>query len=427
MQFINKRLAQPAILISLITLLSASFLYAQQIKNINAINNQRNISFNCILQAKDGILWYGTNKGLIKYDGEKFRTFENIAGLINAPITAIFLDDKNTLWLGHENGKISLYKQNKFITHEANAQIGNQAITSFVESNGLWIGTYGNGVYHINQVNKIEHYNADSGMGDEAVYTLCKDKENNVWAGTDGGLTCFKIEKSRIEISTFSMKKGIPDNIVRNLLLAQNGDLIIAMQDSGVCAFNIAKNEFKTCANWRFGPVKAIVEFEPQVFYIASESNGIYKCIVSDKKFGYASKLTYTEGINCKALNTLFKDRENNLWLMKKNGLTLLSQSRWKLFQSKSGLLTDTIMSVLVDSKNNCWIGSSKGLQVYSIPSNFESMPSSLIFREKIFEKQVTCIQEDNFGSIWFGTYGMGLYKYNTKTKKLKAVPLKTA
>jgi serine phosphatase RsbU (regulator of sigma subunit)/streptogramin lyase len=188
----------------------------------------------------------------------------------------------------------------------------------------------------------------------------------------------------------------------------------------------LQSESFKICRNWKYGTVNNIVEFEPQVFYIASEKNGIFKCIVSEKKFGAISRLTYTEGVNCKELNLLFKDREDNLWFLKKYGLTLMSQSRWKLFQSTNGLSADTILSVLIDSKNKCWVGSNKGLQIYSIPSTYESMPASLTLIESIFDKEVTCIFEDKHGNIWFGTYGFGLYKYDPKTKKLKSIALQT-
>ena len=425
MIIVNHKLKIIKVLLLFLMLQSIPLL-AQQIKSINAINNQKNITFNCILQTNDGVIWYGTNKGLIKFDGDKFKTFDNANGIINAPITAIFLDAQNTFWLGHNNGKITLFKNGKFEQFSANEQLGNSAIHAIIEHKGIWIATYGDGIFRYQKTKKIEHYTTQNGISDDAVYTLCKDANNNIWAGTDGGLTCFDLHQANVDISIVSMKKGLPDNIVRSIILAKNGELMIAMQDSGVCAYNLLSESFKTCSNWKYGPVNAIVEFEPQVFYIASEKNGIYKCIVSNKTFGSISKLSYTEGVNCKDLNLLFKDREDNLWFLKKSGLTLMSQSRWKLFQAKNGLKTDTILSVLIDSKNNCWVGSNRGLQVYSIPSTYESMPASLTLIDKVYDQEVTCIFEDIEGNIWFGTYGFGLFKYNIKTKKIKSIALKT-
>jgi ligand-binding sensor domain-containing protein/serine phosphatase RsbU (regulator of sigma subunit) len=407
--------------------LQTQILYAQQVKYINVINNQRNIDFNCVLQDANGLVWFGTDKGLIKYDGEKYKVFENIRGLVNAPITAIYYDKAGTLWIGHANGKISTLKHEKFSEFIENSQLNNSSISSFIEHQGIWIGTYGDGVYRFNSLKKLEHYDLESGLADNAVYTLCKDNDNALWAGTDGGLTQISLNQSKVNLNVISMKKGLPDNIVRNISLAKNGELLIAMQDSGICSFNTINHTFKKSKNWKYGTVKSIIEFEPQVFYIATEKNGVFKCIISNTKLGAISKLSYTDGVDTRGLNLLFKDRESNLWFLKKNGLTFMSQSRWKMFQSHNGLKADTILSVLVDKKNNCWVGSNKGLQVYSIPSVYDNMPASLTLIDQVFDKEVTCIYEDIFGNIWFGTYGFGLYKYNTKTKKLKSIPLKTA
>ena len=172
---------------------------------------------------------------------------------------------------------------------------------------------------------KLTHFNVDNGMSDNAVYTLCKDKNNNIWAATDGGLTHFIIKQTSVNLEIISMKKGLPDNIIRNITLANNGELLIAMQDSGICAYNLQSNSFKTCSNWKFGAINSIVEFEPQVFYVATEKNGIFKCINTNKKLGAISKLSYTESVDTRNLNLLFKDREDNLWFLKKNGLILMS------------------------------------------------------------------------------------------------------
>jgi ligand-binding sensor domain-containing protein/serine phosphatase RsbU (regulator of sigma subunit) len=420
---------QPSQILKLIFLffsINTHLVFSQQIKNINAINNQRNIDFNCIIQDKSGLIWFGTDKGLIRYDGEKYKVFDNVKGLIKSPIKAIYIDQNNTMWIGHANGKVSLFKDNIFSGFVENDRLANSSISSFVENDGIWIGTYGDGVFRYTFSKKLTHFNVDNGMSDNAVYTLCKDKNNNIWAATDGGLTHFIIKQTSVNLEIISMKKGLPDNIIRNITLAYNGELLIAMQDSGICTYNLQSNSFKTCSNWKFGAINSIVEFEPQVFYVATEKNGIFKCINTNKKLGSISKLSYTESVDARNLNLLFKDREDNLWFLKKNGLVLMSQSRWKLFQAKNGLQADTILSVLIDSKNNCWVGSNLGLQVYTVPSVYENMPANLTFKEKVFDKEVTCIYEDTFGNIWFGTYGFGLYKYNAKTKKIKSIPLKT-
>jgi ligand-binding sensor domain-containing protein len=95
------------------------------------------------------------------------------------------------MWIGHANGKVSLFKDNIFSGFVENDRLANSSISSFVENDGIWIGTYGDGVFRYTFSKKLTHFNVDNGMSDNAVYTLCKDKNNNIWAATDGGLTHF--------------------------------------------------------------------------------------------------------------------------------------------------------------------------------------------------------------------------------------------
>lgn len=61
-----------------------------------------------IVQDKRGFLWLSTRSGFAKFDGYKFTLFENnpfsANSLSNNSIHSIFLDKKERLWIGHEEG-----------------------------------------------------------------------------------------------------------------------------------------------------------------------------------------------------------------------------------------------------------------------------------------------------------------------------------
>ncbi|HLP26515.1 MAG TPA: two-component regulator propeller domain-containing protein, partial [Acidobacteriota bacterium] len=68
------------------------------------------------VQTRDGYLWLGTHGGLARFDGERFQTFNsvNTPELVDRRIVRLFEDDSNTLWIGHESGAISRYRDGKF-------------------------------------------------------------------------------------------------------------------------------------------------------------------------------------------------------------------------------------------------------------------------------------------------------------------------
>jgi ligand-binding sensor domain-containing protein len=64
-------------------------------------------SVTCLLQSREGYLWFGTYAGLVRFDGVRFVVFDSdrFSGLADGRITALFEDAQGTLWIGHETGK----------------------------------------------------------------------------------------------------------------------------------------------------------------------------------------------------------------------------------------------------------------------------------------------------------------------------------
>src|SRR5579871_4951564 len=64
-----------------------------------------------ILQTRDGYLWLGTQTGLVRFDGVRFTSLENIVSTAptNIWIRALAEDRNGTLWIGtNESGLYSM-------------------------------------------------------------------------------------------------------------------------------------------------------------------------------------------------------------------------------------------------------------------------------------------------------------------------------
>ncbi len=108
------------------------------------------IKVNKILQDRTGFIWFGTDKGLFKFDGIRTRRFLGIDNLPDENVTALAEDSIGRVWIGFKSGKISIVEKNIIIPFEPAEGLPKQQISDILfDSDGvLWFSTYNDGVYY---------------------------------------------------------------------------------------------------------------------------------------------------------------------------------------------------------------------------------------------------------------------------------------
>ena len=94
-------------------------LYCYDMTRMKVYGDQQGIPANgaeCIAEDAEGILWIGTKKGLVNYDGTRFSSIFEEDRLVKKPISSLFIDHRNWLWIGTGNGLVfvSEYEKIKF-------------------------------------------------------------------------------------------------------------------------------------------------------------------------------------------------------------------------------------------------------------------------------------------------------------------------
>ncbi len=67
-----------------------------------------------LAQTPDGYIWIGTDAGLARYDGVRFRTFvlSGIPG--NSQVQSLFCDSRGRLWIARSGHSLILYEGGRF-------------------------------------------------------------------------------------------------------------------------------------------------------------------------------------------------------------------------------------------------------------------------------------------------------------------------
>lgn len=63
-----------------------------------------NNTVQCITKDNEGNMWFGTQGGVSKFDGQHFANYTTTEGLIDNNVLSIAVDANNTIWIGTENG-----------------------------------------------------------------------------------------------------------------------------------------------------------------------------------------------------------------------------------------------------------------------------------------------------------------------------------
>lgn len=395
-------------------LFNHSFSQQLKVKNYFSITGKKDVIVNVVTQDEMGFLWVGTPDGLFTFDGKTAQKIEFKHNAFNKHITALYIDDTKNTWVGTNDGQVYTIHKNKLdsvklITDNLNTE----KITSFCKLNDkIAIGTYGNGIYILNNIdNRILHYNSLNGLSDDVIYSLVSNKEDAFWCATDAGITEIK-NLIKPEFKIISTKEGLPDNIVRNITLSNN-KLIVSMQDSGVCFYNLQNQKIEKLeffSNWTHGTVLNAQSIGTNDLTVCTEKNGIIK--INKSKL---SIVKYFETILTSNINSAFFDNTGQIWTSSRKGLSQFCSLKFNFIHNLKSE-DDKILAVSVDSDNSVWFGNNNG--ICKIVADGEGQSHIIpIFNQNKYT--ISCSNTAPDGSIWFGTYGNGLIVINPSNNKL--------
>ena len=365
----------------------SSALPALEFQQITKEDGLSHNNVECILQDRNGFMWFGTRNGLCRFDGYDFK---------------IYL--KNS-----DPGSIS----------------GNRILSMAEDQDGnIWIGTYQNGVSKFDaRTNMFERYDSIGNIGNQ-VYSVSVLSDNTVCLGTNYGLTLYYPEQDSFYTYTPNTGQGLNSFMVSDVIETVKGEVYVATWEADIQRFNRESNRFESIAyqqgnravsNYR----KRLLDDENGNLWIAANIHGLFKYNIQsgDVKF-------YFEGdneLNTDVLNgDMVRAPDGKIWLATDGGGINVFNPENETFDylthdglRENSLPSNNIYTLFIDRSNRFWIGTFKsGVALYD-PQQHRFKNSQL--PDNIFsffkDKSVLSVFEDSRENIWIGTDGYGLHK----------------
>lgn len=174
------------------------------------------------LVLKGDILWIGTyQNGVFIYDTtnetlSKLSDFLEVGHEIDNLINEIFIDSKDRIWIGTNNGLNLLIKNND--TYQVTAffnegfehnQLGSDIVKSIFEDidQNIWISTNGGGISKYNEDSTFDTYTTEEGLSGNIVYGIIQDSNGYLWVSTQLGIS--KFDRISKVFTRFDVDDGI--------------------------------------------------------------------------------------------------------------------------------------------------------------------------------------------------------------------------
>jgi signal transduction histidine kinase/ligand-binding sensor domain-containing protein/AraC-like DNA-binding protein len=388
-----------------------------------------------IFKDGEGFLWFGTDKGLNKYNGRTIEKFNHntsdLRSLLDDKIVCVFEDHLDKLWvstalglnlLNREDYNFKPYALPKETFSEVNEVIGMLQD----ESNSTFV------------VTKFALYEFSSQAGYRKLFSehdlklfssisCYKYYDGALYLGTwTGHLFKYSVkEKTVVEVPLRSIPRF--DYQPLYCIHADNGSLFVSLGGEGVFHCNIGlTGTFKQVfAGSQEGSnkVTSIQKDNLSNYLLATEYGFFYL----DQNFSLVSRYSNTfekESINNNYCTFAYSDNTNIRWIgTRYGGVNKYDPNKLKFRDSFDEINTSvnekerSVKCFFQDKDMAIWIGGDFGLRKFSSnKESIQSWPLENIYKNTENPGGVASIHEGPNGNLWLGNWGKGLSLFNPST-----------
>ena len=403
-----------------------------------------------LYEDSEGDLWIGTwDSGLYRYSPtkRKFYAYPPINDRNSAHV--IYEDCYKNIWVGSwTRGLFRLLNPKDMAnvsyvnyTHKTGDEtsLSDNIVYDISEdtyTNTLWIGTRsGLSVMEYGKPGIFVNYNSKSSLYHipcDEINSIFRDSFGNMWLGSIGGGVLMtdtyeplfirhNLNLQDEEISTTSVKALFVDS-ERNIWL-------------GIGTYGLACQEYTTgeLTLYSHMPEFADIASVPTINSIIQRRNGeIWFGTYDGGLFIYrkGEKVRSLYPYNCDFLysscvSALYEDEKGNCWVGTRGnlGISMADGTGYKfgMMDFGDGFSSDWLFvkDIIEDKDHSIWIATSN-YGIVHITGDVRQ-PSTLKYRNysfrngKLLTNTVLCLYIDQFGKLWAGTEGGGLYLYDRK------------
>lgn len=454
------------VLVASVFLLSASICQAAgqpdsvtlAFERISAEDGLPGQQVSAIFQDSRGYMWFGTESGLCRYDGYKFRNFTHLAdnetSISYGVINCMAESRSGHLLIGTGRG-LNLFdpkteKFVRFLNDPENPQsLPENRVQALLEDSGgrIWVATLG-GLGLLDPKTgrfKVFNHKVDdpASLPNDQVRTLHQDKSGTLWIGTNNGLCRFDPEIG--SFTTYRFDPSDPESLSHNAVTAIHTDgkgvLWAGTQLGGLCRFDGKTGKFRRFRHNPSDPgsisndtISFIHEDMSGRFWVGARGGGLN---LMDRASGtfrrYYNDPANEFSLSENSIICICEDRTGAIWIgTMTSGINKTDPNAVKFIPYRynpavpHGPGGNKMRGMFEDSGGLVWICSADGGLDRLDPrtGRFFNYGRSMASPGGVIVGMATSVLEDHTGTLWVGSWDSGLLILDREKGTFRQVPL---
>jgi signal transduction histidine kinase/ligand-binding sensor domain-containing protein/CheY-like chemotaxis protein len=381
-------------------------------RRYGAAEGLQNLVVLSLAQDHAGYIWAGTEGGLYRYDGTRFRLMGQVEGLpCSTEVHGLFVASDGALW-ANTCARIFRFDGQRFVSIPSIDRLlrGAQVMADGA-GGGMLISTSA-GLYEASRGAdgsfSTHSYPLPVSLAGKPMHGILR-QGRRVWFGCDQQL-CMEQEG---QISVFGREQGLPEDAWDGIQISPDGSVWARSPKSvyrrapGQTRFTQEKPDIASSGFWgalTLGRDGSIMVPTDQGLAIRTE-------------VGW-SVLNRQRGLRNENTGAVLEDREGSLWIGLAGGgvARWLGRGVWESWKTDQGLPADIVWNIRRDRKGALWVGTGLGLARIDGSGRIRTLTK----RDGLGSDNVRWLAETSDGSIWAAMKPGGLARIDPVSGKIR-------
>lgn len=363
------------------------------------------VEINCIVQDAQGLLWAGSDAGLLRSDGAHTRVVFPVSG---ARVSAIVAAGDDVL-AAFSQGLLVRCGSGRCDTLLWDEALRKAPVVGMhADADGtLWMATYGAGLWQL-QGGKLKRWGIREGLPDEQLNDLAALPDGRVVVATDQGLAiCGRQGVERV----FGQAEGAPDNLVLALAVDELGRVVAGTDRQGVFIWDPQAQVNAVELLEATVPMGAVLKVATQAgrIWVSCTALGMVLHEKSAVHGRYERYLAPARLMAQRSALDLFADADGALWWCNGTDLVTRADPAVLWVTDHEGLDLRGISALCMDPQERIWFATPKGIHhhpaAFLDAAQLTRVPLDLDPRRPVVSMAAT-----SDGTVWAATFGNGVY-----------------